>query len=74
MYKTIGGPPHADWYNEATDTVDVFRKEILNEFTKRFQGMQISLLWAILLDPRLVSMNGFSAAKQNGAKKCLSRK
>ena len=74
MYETIGGPPHADWYNEATDTVDVFRKEILKEFTKRFQGMQISLLWAIFLDPRLVSMNGFSAAERNGAKQMLMEK
>jgi len=31
----------------------LFRDQILKEFANRFRGMQGSLLWTILLDPRL---------------------
>ena len=47
----------------------MFRDEILKDFTNRFRGMQVSLLWTILLDPRLINMNGFSKNEISNAKK-----
>ena len=60
QFAEMGGVPHADWFENATETVEVFRKELLNKFKSRFQGMSISLLWTVLLDPRLTLMNGFT--------------
>ncbi len=66
------GVSRALWFKDATETVDVFRREILKEIVSRFKGMQISLLWTILLDPRLTeAMNGFSADERLEAKKML---
>lgn len=71
QFAEVGGVPHADWYESAKDTVMVFRDELLKDFKARFRGMDISLLWMILLDPRLAAMNGFNIDERNRAKAFL---
>jgi len=70
-YTVTHDVSHAYWYNDAKTTVEVFRDQILTEFTNRFRGMQASLLWVILLDPRLTAMNGFSKDECSKAKEWL---
>ena len=70
-YMVAHGVPHAHWYNGAKTTVEVFRNQMLTEVTNRFREMQASLLWIILLDPRLTAMNGFSKDECLKAKEWL---
>jgi len=70
-YKVTNGISHARWHEDAKATVVLFRDQILKEFTNRFQGMRGSLLWTILLDPRLAAMNGFTSGERSRAKQCL---
>ena len=70
-FAEVGGVRHADWYESAKDTVMVFRDELLKEFIHRFRGMDVSLLWTIMLDPRLTAMNGFNIDERKRAKAIL---
>lgn len=70
-FEVTGGVAQADWYEYAKTTVIVFRDELLKEFKGRFQQIDMSLLWTILLDPRLTTMNGFSDEERNKAKTML---
>lgn len=72
-YKVTDGFKQASWYAEAVLTIEKFRIEILNEFKERFKAIQLSLFWTILLDPRLVAMNGFSDDERSDAKAGLLR-
>lgn len=70
-YTVAHGVSHAHWYNDVKTTVETFRDEIFAEFTNCFRGIQSSLLWPILLDPRLTGMNGFSKDECSIAKEWL---
>ena len=70
-YKVTNMISHARWYEDTKATVVLFRDQILKEFTNRFRGMQGSLLWTILLDPRLTAMNGFTSGERSRAKQWL---
>ncbi len=43
------------WFDHALSIVEAFRKELIKEFSARFQEVQGTLLWIIQLDPRLTS-------------------
>ena len=70
-FKPTGGVSHAQWFANATETLEVFRSELLNEFKRRFQEINISLLWTIPLDPRLTLMNGFTTDERLMAQNVL---
>ena len=70
-YRVTNGISHARWYEDTKATVILFRDQTLKEFTNRFRGMQGSLLWTILLDPRLTAMNGFTSGERSRAKQWL---
>ena len=70
-YEVTNGVSHVRWYEDTKATVVLFRDQILKEFTNRFRGMQGSLLWTVLLDPRLTAMNGFTSGERSRAKQWL---
>jgi hypothetical protein len=35
---STGGVPHADWFDSAAKTVEVFRRELLSNLKSNFQG------------------------------------
>ncbi len=70
-FEVVGGVSHADWYANAKYTAMVFRDELLNEFKSRFRGMDVSLLWTIMLDTRLTAMNGFTVDERERVKAVL---
>ena len=70
-FEVTHGYSQCDWYDHAISIVELFREELLTEFSERFQEVQKSLLWTIFLDPRLTSMNGFTPEERNIAKNDL---
>ena len=70
-YEVTNGVSHVRWYEDTKATVVLFRDQILKEFTNRFRGMQGSLLWTVLLDPRLTAMDGFTSGERSRAKQWL---
>jgi hypothetical protein len=70
-FKVSGYYSQSTWFEDARSTVEAFQKEILKEFCDKFSQNNISLLWAILLDPRLTGMNGFSLQECSFARKEL---